>query len=85
MGVFSALSRASTVAIRTERGRIHGMGAVTGVYTASFSWGEVLGPLGFGAIAEVWNIPVSFYVGAIVGIVTALAAFWLLHHNQVKG
>jgi multidrug resistance protein len=84
MGIFSALSRASTVAIRTERGRIHGMGAVTGVYTASFSWGEVLGPLGFGAIAEAWSIPISFYIGAAVGVLTAAAAFWLLHRNRMR-
>src|SRR5699024_3721220 len=68
MGIFSALSRASTVVIRTERGRYHGMGTVTGVYMASFSVGQVLGPIGFGAIADVWNIPIAFYIGGFAGV-----------------
>lgn len=78
MGIFSALSRASTVAIRTEQGRIHGMGAVTGAFTAGFSAGQVLGPVGFGAITDVWSIPASFYVGAFVGLLTTGLAFWYL-------
>jgi DHA1 family multidrug resistance protein-like MFS transporter len=81
MGVFSALARASTVAIRTERGRFHGMGAVTGVYMSSFSAGQVLGPLGFGAIADVWNIPTAFYIGGIAGLATTGVAFWYLWHQ----
>src|SRR5699024_8576660 len=84
MGIFSAFSRASTVAIRTKKGRIHGMGAVTGVYMAAFSWGQVLGPLGFGAIADVWSIPVSFFVGAGIGVVSAIIAYWYLR-NEAKG
>jgi len=78
MGIFSALSRASTVAIRTEQGRIHGMGAVTGAFTAGFSAGQVLGPVGFGVITDVWSIPASFYVGAFVGLLTTGLAFWYL-------
>ncbi|HKK44227.1 MAG TPA: MFS transporter, partial [Balneolaceae bacterium] len=74
----SAISRATTVAIRTEQGRYHGMGAVTGVYTAGFSAGQVLGPVGFGVITDVWSIPASFYVGAFVGVVTTGIAFWYL-------
>lgn len=84
MGIFSALSRASTVVIRTERGRFHGMGVVTGVYTASFSCGQVLGPLGFGAIAEAWSVSISFYIGAAVGILTTGTAFWFLYRNRIK-
>lgn len=78
MGIFSALSRASTVAIRTEQGRHHGMGAVTGVYTAGFSAGQVLGPVGFGVVTDIWSIPASFYVGAFVGVLTTGLAFWYL-------
>jgi len=78
MGIFSALSRATTVAIRTEQGRYHGMGAVTGVYTAGFSAGQVLGPVGFGVITDIWSIPASFYVGAFVGVLTTGMAFWYL-------
>lgn len=84
MGIFSAMSRASTVVIRTKRGRVHGMGAVTGFYTASFSSGQVIGPFIFGAIADIWGIPISFYVGAIVGILTTAAAFRLLKRIRTE-
>lgn len=81
MGIFSALSRASTVVIRTKRGRFHGMGAVTGIYVASFSIGQVIGPSSFGAIADTWNIAISFYVGAAVGLVTTILAFMRLRKS----
>jgi len=82
MGIFSAISRASTVAIRTERGRVHGMGAVTGVYTAGFSTGQVMGPLGFGVISDIWNIPISFYIGGLAGLLTTGLAYWYLYHES---
>lgn len=85
MGVFSAVSRASTVAIRTERGRYHGMGAVTGVFTAGFSAGQVLGPVGFGVITDILNIPASFYIGALVGLLTTGMAYWYLRTDPKKG
>ena len=78
MGIFSAVSRASTVAIRTERGRYYGQGAVTGVFTAGFSAGQVLGPVGFGIISQILNIPASFYIGALVGLLTTGMAYWYL-------
>lgn len=78
MGIFSALSRASTVVIRTKRGRVHGMGAVTGLYTSSFSSGQVIGPFIFGVIADIWGIPISFYIGAVAGIATTGMAYRLL-------
>ncbi len=68
MGIFSAISRASAIAIRTERGRIHGMGATTGAFTTSFSLGQVLGPIAFGAVADVASIPAAFLLGGIVGL-----------------
>lgn len=82
MGVFSAVSRASTVAIRTERGRYHGQGAVTGVFTAGFSAGQVLGPVGFGIIVEFFNIPDSFYFGALIGLLTTAMAYWYLRNGK---
>jgi len=78
MGIFSAVSRASTVAIRTERGRYHGQGAVTGIYTSGFSAGQVLGPVGFGLIVQISNIPDSFYFGALIGLLTTGLAYWYL-------
>ena len=56
MGVFSSISRASGIAIRTERGRIYGMGAATGAFTASLSFGQVIGPLLF-----FWNYRRCFW------------------------
>lgn len=78
MGMFSAASRASTVAIRTERGRVHGMGVVTGVFMTGFSVGQVLGPVGFGAITDIFSISTSFYLGAFAGLITTLLAYWYL-------
>ena len=74
MGVFSSISRASGIAIRTERGRIYGMGAATGAFTASLSFGQVIGPLVFGIIADAFGIPTAFLVGGIIGIFGTVAA-----------
>lgn len=78
MGVFSAVSRASAIAIRTERGRVHGMGAATGASTASFSAGQIFGPIAFGAIADVAGIPVAFVAGGVVGLAGTLVSAALL-------
>ncbi len=74
MGIFSAVSRASAIAIRTERGRVYGMGSTTGAFTTSLSIGQVLGPILFGAIADVANIPTAFFVGGLVGLAGTIAA-----------
>ena len=68
MGAFSSLSRASALTIRTERGRIYGMGSVTGAFTTSLSLGQVLGPILFGVIADIYSIPVAFLLGGLVGL-----------------
>ena len=82
MGAFSAASRASAVAIRTERGRIHGMGVVTGVFMTSISLGQVLGPVGFGAVTDWLSISASFYMGASVGLVTTFLAYFYLRKDR---
>ena len=74
MGLFSSVSRASGIAIRTERGRIYGMGATTGAFTASLSFGQVIGPLVFGIIADAFGISTAFFVGGFIGVVGAIAA-----------
>jgi len=78
MGAVSAMPRATTVAIRTERGRKLGMGAVTGVYMTGISLGQVLGPVGFGAISDLFTIPIAFYIGGITGLATTGLAYWYL-------
>lgn len=77
-GIFSTFSRAPSVAIRTERGRLYGMGAVTGVSIAATSAGQILGPVGFGAIADLFSLPASFYFGGLAGLLTTLVAYWYL-------
>ncbi len=74
MGIFSSVSRASAITIRTERGRIYGMGAATGAFTTSLSLGQVIGPIVFGIIADAFNISTAFLVGGIVGIIGTVAA-----------
>jgi len=75
MGVFSSVSRASAVAIRTERGRVHGMGAVTGAFTSSLSFGQVLGPIVFGIIADLLNLPAAFIIGGVIGLIGTVASY----------
>jgi multidrug resistance protein len=82
MGLFSSVSRASTVAIRTERGRVFGMGATTGAFTASISFGQVLGPIIFGVIADVFSIPTAFVLGGVVGLIGTTIASILLRPNK---
>lgn len=83
MGIASAVARASAVAIRTERGRLHGMGAVTGAFTASLSLGQVLGPLVFGAVVDWLNIPDAFLIGGLVGLAgTFMATYFLKTHTE---
>lgn len=82
MGVVSALPRATTVAIRTERGRKFGMGAVSGAYITSISAGQVLGPVGFGAISDVFSIPIAFYIGGTSGLVATVVAYRYLRFKQ---
>jgi multidrug resistance protein len=74
MGAFSSVSRASALAIRTERGRIYGMGSATGAFTTSLSVGQVLGPILFGVIADISSIPVAFLVGGLVGLTGTIAS-----------
>lgn len=77
-GIFSTFSRAPMVAIRTERGRIHGMGAVTGMSVMAMSAGQVVGPIGFGAASDLFSIPASFYFGGLISLVTVGAAYYYL-------
>jgi MFS family permease len=82
MGLFSAIGRASAVAIRTERGRIHGMGVVTGAFTTSMSAGQVIGPLAFGVIADLLKISDAFYLGGIIGLAGSIFSYILLRREK---
>ncbi len=84
MGLTSAFSRASTIAIRTERGRVHGMGTVAGASTTSISLGQVVGPILFGVIVSYFNIPIAFYFGGIIGFFGAIMAFWYIRKLKAE-
>ncbi|MFB6108688.1 MAG: MFS transporter [Haloplanus sp.] len=81
MGAFSAVSRASAVAIRTERGRVHGMGAVTGAFTTSMSLGQVLGPVTFGLVVDALDVRSAFYLGGLVGLLGTAGAYVFLRRS----
>ncbi len=78
MGAFSALGRASLVAIRTELGRTHGMGTLAGVQGSAFAAGQLLGPLVSGAIVDAAGLAAVFPFGSLVGCIgTGLVIVWI--------
>jgi MFS family permease len=81
MGLLSSVSRAACIAIQTERGRIHGMGAAAGAFTASMSLGQVTGPLVLGLVVDWAAIPPAFVVAGLIGLIGALASAYLLSRN----
>lgn len=81
MGLSSSAARASAIAIRTERGRIFGMGATIGAFTSSISFGMVLGPVVMGLIVDYFNISTAFLFGGIIGIIGTAAAVIFLKKN----
>lgn len=85
MGLFSAIGRASAIAIRTDRGRVHGMGVVTGAFTTSMSAGQVIGPLAFGAIADLMKLTDAFYIGGVIGLVGSVVSYLLLRRKTPEG
>ncbi len=77
MGAFSALSRASILAIRTELGRRHGMGTLAGLQGGAFAVGQMVGPLAYGAVADLVGLTAVFPFGSAVGFVgTGFAIGW---------
>ena len=78
MGGFSALGRASLVAVRTELGRTHGMGTLAGVQGSAFAMGQMFGPLVSGAVVDVAGIGSVFSFGSLIGCIgTALVIVWI--------
>jgi DHA1 family multidrug resistance protein-like MFS transporter len=77
MGVLDALSRASMLAERVERGREHGMGVMAGLQSGAFGVGQMLGPLACGALVDVAGIQAMLPFAASIGMVGAvLTIFW---------
>ena len=69
MGAFSALGRASLVAIRTEIGRTHGDGTLGGLQGSSFAFGPMLGPLASGVIVDAFGLVAVFPFASAVGLI----------------
>lgn len=81
MGGFSVFARASSIAIRTQRGRVFGMGTTSGVFTTAVSAGQVLGPITFGIMAEVFGLSTIFIIGGAIRVLGSIAAFRYLQHG----
>lgn len=78
MGAFSALGRASLVAIRTELGRTHGMGTLAGIQGSAFAAGQMVGPLASGAVVDAAGLWSVFPFGSLVGCIgTGLVIVWI--------
>jgi DHA1 family multidrug resistance protein-like MFS transporter len=78
MGAFSALGRASLVAIRTELGRSHGMGTLAGLQGSAFATGQMLGPLAGGAVVDAAGLAAVFPFGSLIGCIgTGLVIVWI--------
>jgi MFS family permease len=78
MGAFSALGRASLVAIRTELGRTHGMATLAGIQGSAFAVGQALGPLLTGMMVDAVGLLAVFPFGSAIGCVgTVMVLAWL--------
>jgi len=78
MGAFSALGRASLVAIRTELGRTHGMATLAGLQGSAFAVGQAFGPALSGAVVDLVGLVAVFPFGSAIGCVgTAMVLGWL--------
>lgn len=78
MGAFSALGRASLVAMRTELGRTHGMATLAGIQGSAFAVGQALGPIASGVVVDLVSLVSVFPFGSVVGCVgTVLVVGWL--------
>jgi len=83
MGAFSALSRASIIAIRTELGRTHGMGTLAGLQEGSFAVGQMVGPLVSGVVADFLGMGAIFPVRGGIGLLgSSLVVVWLRRWQQ---
>jgi multidrug resistance protein len=77
VGAFSALSRASVIAIRTAVGRTHGMGTLAGLQGSGFAAGQMIGPLACGIVADLAGVAAVFPFASAVGLAgSGLVALW---------
>jgi len=68
MGAASALGRGSVLALRTELGRVYGMGVLAGVQESAFSLGQALGPTLAGAAYTLGGAAAPMYLAGALGL-----------------
>lgn len=74
MGAASALGRGSIIVVRTQLGRTHGMGTVTGVQDAAFASGQSLGPTLAGVAHALAGPAAPLFLSGGLGLLGALLA-----------
>jgi MFS family permease len=78
IGMLSAFSRASILAIRTELGRSHGMATLAGLHGSAFAAGQMIGPVACGALVDLFGVTSAFPLGSLVGVLGSLGVIvWL--------
>jgi MFS transporter, DHA1 family, multidrug resistance protein len=78
IGMLSAFSRASILAIRTELGRTHGMATLAGLHGSAFASGQMIGPVVCGAVVDVFGLSAVFPFGSLMGAIGSVAVIlWL--------
>jgi MFS family permease len=85
IGAFSAFSRASILAIRTELGRTHGMATLAGLHGSAFASGQMIGPVVSGAVVDVFGLQAAFPFGSLIGILGSIGViFWLRRAGSLQ-
>ena len=78
IGMLSAFSRASILAIRTELGRSHGMATLAGLHGSAFASGQMIGPVVCGAVVDIFGLSAAFPFGSLVGVLGSVSVIlWL--------
>jgi MFS family permease len=78
IGMLSAFSRASILAIRTELGRSHGMATLAGLHGSAFASGQMIGPVICGAVVDGFGLSAAFPFGSVVGVLGSVGVIlWL--------
>ncbi len=85
IGMLSAFSRASILAIRTELGRSHGMATLAGLHGSAFAAGQMIGPVVCGAVVDGFGLGAVFPFGSLIGAVGSVAVIvWLRSADRHK-
>lgn len=78
IGMLSAFSRASILAIRTELGRSHGMATLAGLHGSAFASGQMIGPVVCGIVVDAFGLSAVFPFGSLMGALGSVAVIlWL--------